>query len=180
MNFIISISVYIMTIYFFLLILIAHLFPCLIVLDEISIQTSSQNRYSKHSCLFCLWKTASNFSPLKPICYGILFIRLCGFPLILVMNIGWMIKFFCIYCDIYVFCFWKFCNMLDNIKQCNVNKLCFPGINVVHWRREWQTTSALSIWEPHEQYEKTKSYDIERWTPQVSRWPKCCLRRVEK
>ena len=25
--------------------------------------------------------------------------------------------------------------------------------NVVHWRREWQTTSAFLPWEPHEQYE---------------------------
>ena len=28
--------------------------------------------------------------------------------------------------------------------------------NVVHWRREWQTTSVLLPWEPHEQYEKAK------------------------
>ena len=26
--------------------------------------------------------------------------------------------------------------------------------NVVHWRREWQTTSVSLPWEPHEQYEK--------------------------
>ena len=26
--------------------------------------------------------------------------------------------------------------------------------NVVHWRREWQTTSVFLPWEPHEQYEK--------------------------
>ena len=25
---------------------------------------------------------------------------------------------------------------------------------VVHWRREWQTTSVFLPWEPHEQYEK--------------------------
>ena len=25
---------------------------------------------------------------------------------------------------------------------------------MVHWRREWQTTSAFLPWEPHEQYEK--------------------------
>ena len=36
--------------------------------------------------------------------------------------------------------------------------------NVVHWRREWQTTSAFLTWEPHEQYEKAKIYDTERWT----------------
>ena len=28
--------------------------------------------------------------------------------------------------------------------------------NVVHWRREWQTTSKLLLWEPHEQYEEAK------------------------
>ena len=28
--------------------------------------------------------------------------------------------------------------------------------NVVHWRREWQTTSVFLPWEPHEQYEKAK------------------------
>ena len=41
--------------------------------------------------------------------------------------------------------------------------------NVVHWRREWQTTSVFLPWEPHEQYEKAKRYDIERWIPQVGR-----------
>ena len=29
-------------------------------------------------------------------------------------------------------------------------------IYVVHWRREWQTTSVFLPWEPHEQYEKAK------------------------
>ena len=28
--------------------------------------------------------------------------------------------------------------------------------NVVHWRREWQTTSVFLPQEPHERYEKTK------------------------
>ena len=28
--------------------------------------------------------------------------------------------------------------------------------NVVHWRREWQTTSVFLPWEPHEQYKKAK------------------------
>ena len=28
--------------------------------------------------------------------------------------------------------------------------------NVVHWRREWQTTSVFLPGEPHEQYEKAK------------------------
>ena len=27
---------------------------------------------------------------------------------------------------------------------------------MVHWRREWQTTSVFLPWEPHEQYEKAK------------------------
>ena len=43
--------------------------------------------------------------------------------------------------------------------------------NSVHWRREWQTTSVFLYWEPHEEYEKAKRYDIERWTPQVNRCP---------
>ena len=34
--------------------------------------------------------------------------------------------------------------------------------NVVHWRREWQTTSAFLPWESHKQYEKAKIYDSER------------------
>ena len=29
--------------------------------------------------------------------------------------------------------------------------------NVVHWRREWQTTSIFLPWEPHEQYEKANT-----------------------
>ena len=37
--------------------------------------------------------------------------------------------------------------------------------NVVHWRREWQTTSVFLPWEPQEQYEKAERYDTERWTP---------------
>ena len=36
--------------------------------------------------------------------------------------------------------------------------------NVVHWRREWQTTSIYLPWEPHEQYEKAKWEDTERGT----------------
>ena len=32
----------------------------------------------------------------------------------------------------------------------------------------------------HEQYEKAKTYDTERWTLQVSRRPKCYWKRVEK
>ena len=40
--------------------------------------------------------------------------------------------------------------------------------NMVHWRREWQTTSVFLPWEVHEEYEKAKRYDTERWTPQVN------------
>jgi len=39
--------------------------------------------------------------------------------------------------------------------------------NVVHRKKEWQTTSIFLPWEPHEQYEKTKIRDTEIWTPQV-------------
>ena len=45
----------------------------------------------------------------------------------------------------------------------------FQWQNVVHWRREWQTTSVFLPWEPHEQYEKAKWYDTERGTSQVGR-----------
>ena len=52
--------------------------------------------------------------------------------------------------------------------------------NVVHWRRERQTTSVFLPWEPHEQYEKAKRYDTEKWTPKDGRSPICYWRRVEK
>jgi len=52
--------------------------------------------------------------------------------------------------------------------------------NVVHQRREWQTTSVILPWEPHEHYEKAKRYDTERWIPQVGRCQICCWRRVKK
>ena len=39
--------------------------------------------------------------------------------------------------------------------------------NVVKWKMEWQTTSSFLPWESHEQYEKTKGYGTEKWTPQV-------------
>ena len=52
--------------------------------------------------------------------------------------------------------------------------------NVVHWRRERQTTSVFLLWEPHEQYEKAKWWDTERGTPQVSRCLTCYWRSVEK
>ena len=51
--------------------------------------------------------------------------------------------------------------------------------NTFHWRREWQTISVFLPWESHEQYEKAKRYDTERWTSQVSRCPICYWRRVE-
>ena len=53
------------------------------------------------------------------------------------------------------------------------------GQNVVHWRREWQTTSVFLPWEHHEQYEKTKRYDTEKWTPQVGWCQICYWRSVE-
>ena len=43
--------------------------------------------------------------------------------------------------------------------------------NVVHWRRQWQTTSVFLPWELHEHYEKAKRNDTERWSPQYSRCP---------
>ena len=40
--------------------------------------------------------------------------------------------------------------------------------NMVHWRREWKTTSVFLPWESQKPYEKEKRYDTERWIPQVS------------
>ena len=37
--------------------------------------------------------------------------------------------------------------------------------NVVHWRREWQTTSVFLPWEPHEQYEKQKDRTLKDELP---------------
>ena len=37
--------------------------------------------------------------------------------------------------------------------------------NVIHWRREWQTTPVFLLWEPHEQYKKVKIYDTRRKPP---------------
>ena len=51
---------------------------------------------------------------------------------------------------------------------------------MIRWRREWQTNSVFLPWEPHEQYEKAKRYNTERWTPQVYRCPICYWRRVKK
>ena len=37
--------------------------------------------------------------------------------------------------------------------------------NVVHWRREWQTTSVLLPWETHEQYGKEKDRTLKDELP---------------
>ena len=37
--------------------------------------------------------------------------------------------------------------------------------NVVHWRREWQTTSVFLPWEPHEHYEKVKDVTLKDELP---------------
>ena len=39
--------------------------------------------------------------------------------------------------------------------------------NVVHWRREWQTTSVFLPWEPHEQYEKAKNRTLKDELPRL-------------
>ena len=39
--------------------------------------------------------------------------------------------------------------------------------NVVHWRREWQTTSVFLPWEPHEQYEKAKDMTLKDELPRL-------------
>ena len=36
---------------------------------------------------------------------------------------------------------------------------------VVHWRRQWQTTSVFLPWEPHEQYEETKGITLKDELP---------------
>ena len=36
---------------------------------------------------------------------------------------------------------------------------------MVHWRREWQTTSVFSPWEPHEQYERQKDRTLKDELP---------------
>ena len=40
--------------------------------------------------------------------------------------------------------------------------------NVVHWRREWQTTSVFLPWEPHEQYEKAEEL-YKNYTEELSK-----------
>ena len=37
--------------------------------------------------------------------------------------------------------------------------------SLIHWRREWQTTSVILPWEPHEQYEKAKDRTLEDKLP---------------
>ena len=39
--------------------------------------------------------------------------------------------------------------------------------NVVHCRREWQTTSVFLPWEPHEQYEKAKDMTLKDELPRL-------------
>ena len=41
--------------------------------------------------------------------------------------------------------------------------------NVIHWRREWQTTPVYLAWEPHELHKRPKRYDTKRWVLQVWR-----------
>ena len=62
--------------------------------------------------------------------------------------------------------------------------LC-PVLTVASWSayrfsKKQIRWSVFLAWEPHEQYEKAKRYDTERWTPQVSRCPICYWRLVEK
>ena len=39
--------------------------------------------------------------------------------------------------------------------------------NMIRWRREWQTASAFLPWEPHEQYEKAKRYNLKDEPPRL-------------
>ena len=52
--------------------------------------------------------------------------------------------------------------------------------NMVHWRKERQTTSVFLPRESHEQYEKAERYDTGRWAAQVRRCPICYWGRMEK
>ena len=47
--------------------------------------------------------------------------------------------------------------------------------NLVHWRREWQTTSVFLIWEPHKQYEKEKPWLWFTYRPLLGNWCFCFL-----
>ena len=48
------------------------------------------------------------------------------------------------------------------------------------WPTGILATSVFLPWKPHEQYEKAKRYDTERWTRHVGRFPICYWRSVEK
>ena len=53
---------------------------------------------------------------------------------------------------------------------CGATQMCHSEEfwqNVVHWRRECQSTPVFLSWEPHEQYEKVKRYDTVRWAPRL-------------
>ena len=39
--------------------------------------------------------------------------------------------------------------------------------NIIHWRRERQTTPVHLQWGPHELYKKAKRYETERWAPRL-------------
>ena len=41
--------------------------------------------------------------------------------------------------------------------------------NMIHLRKDWQTTPVYLLWEPHELYKKAKRYDTKRWALQVRR-----------
>ena len=44
---------------------------------------------------------------------------------------------------------------------------------MVHWRRKWQPTPVFLPGEPHEQYEKAKSYDTRRLAPYMTHIERC-------
>ena len=53
---------------------------------------------------------------------------------------------------------WRLSFVLENIFSQTTDCISiifylFQRQNVVHWRREWQTTSVFLPWEPHEHYE---------------------------
>ena len=73
-----------------------------------------------------------------------------------------------------------------NYEQCCVGP---PKMDGSWWRvlkkhdpleKGRQTTSVFLAWVSHEQYEKAKRYDTERWTPQFGRCPICTWRRVDR
>ena len=78
--------------------------------------------------------------------------------------------------------FIKYIFMFINYESCHVGPprgMSHGGEswqNVIHWRREWQTTLVFLSWDPHEPYEKAKRQDTERWNPQVGRCTMCYWR----